>query len=125
MVSRSKVFTVAICTIFASSCGIENVPRPVETGPYLGCYADGTLRLELGETELSINGKRFPYIIEFKKVGYIVNSHFIVERHIGTIQITPTQDERYYRIVRDDGVLSIVVTDNDARLYILKRQNTC
>lgn len=125
MVSKSKVITVALCAIFASSCGIENVPRPVDTGPYVGCYTDGTLRLALDKTELSMNGKRFPYIIEFKKVGYVINSKFIVDRRMGKIQITPTQDERYYRIFRDDGMLSIVVADGDAQLYILKRQNTC
>ena len=111
--------------LFVGSCDIEKEPKPLDKGPYVGCYVDGPLRMKLSDNELSINGRSFPYVVQFRKVGYIVSSHFIVEGSGSNIRITPSQDETFYRIISSDGVPSIVVTDGESRVYTLKRQSFC
>jgi hypothetical protein len=125
VVSKIRSFAVAACAIFASSCNIENEPKPVDARPYIGCYADGPLKLKLENSTLWMNGKVFPYSIQFRKVGYIINSHFIVEGSGDYIQISPSDDERFYRILISDGALSVMITDGESRVYTLKRQSLC
>ena len=81
--------------------------------------------MKLSDAVLLVNGNNFTYNVEFRKVGYIINSHFIVEGVGSDIRIASSQDERFNRIVSTDGTPNIVVTDSEIRVYVLKRQSSC
>ncbi len=123
--SNIRVFAIVTFVIFASSCNIEKEPETVDAGPYIGCYADGPLKLKLDNSTLQVNGKIFSYVIQFRKIGYIINSHFIVEGSGNSVRISPSNDEYFYRIVSDGGVKSVIMTDGDNLLYTLKKQDFC
>ena len=122
LVRKTLRTTAVAVSSFASSCDISKT-HSVDPEPYLGCYSTPGIVLRLARKDLEINGKHFPYTIELMKVGAVISSKVNIINQNNLIVPVSATSEYYYRFTENN--LSIVITDNQANIYILKRRNNC
>jgi hypothetical protein len=121
---KTLIFVITL-TLSINACDISKPPKQIDPDAYVGCYAEYPLRLNLRRGYLLVNNQRFPYRIEFRKIGYIINSPFLVENKGSIIYVVPSSTDRFYQIINDHGYLAIIVIDENARSYTLRRQISC
>lgn len=121
--SRFLTLCLATITVLESSCKYQE-PEPIDPSPYLGCYVNGQISLSIRPTSVVIEEQVFPYRIEFRKIGVVLDSTFYARvRRNGVMDISRSQSRHFYRIVRSGNARAILIVDNHSNPHLLVQQD--